>query len=1036
MVLYRYRFLLILLCAIVLSLRFWVGSRYPDLNEKAMMAESASVADTISMWPILEVKATDPLWKKISFTTVNWINDNKKGMTYGVLIGALFLTLVNYLQFRQKSNKFLSTFYGFILGSPLGVCVNCAAPVFKGVLQSRRTELAFAMMLSSPTMNIIVLTMVFSLFPLYMAITKVAFTLALIFLGVPLIAKILGPNHKIIDWEKVDAGLEQLSQPPKEVVSESFVQAIKGSLIDFWRSFRYMVVRTVPLMFVAGFLGSLVSHLIPLDKMMGPVSTVTMLVTAAVGLILPTPMAFDVILTNALYTAGLAPALALILLCTLGIYSAYSFMITWSSASKQWALGISGSIYVVAMLIGFSTPWLHETFYIQSNVKDYKRLRSNVEFGGGAAIAETEPTQAATSVEISNLIDNADIVYDDETLLIRKIPFKPSSEVRGSFTKMEGPAIGLKRGFTYGIRDYPDPFWIGRGTASADYNQDGWLDIAFGSNEGIYLYKNQGGSFVPDYGLPSQIKNFRVYAVAFVDWNGDGWLDLFFTTFNRGNYVVINEQGSWRQELIRIPNGEGVLTVAPSFADFDGDGRMDVFNGNMALGVISGFQKYGKGRMDSVTLQRENGFEEVILTANDGEAMASLAADFNGDGHIDIYVSNDFSVPDVLYLGNGKGQFRVADQGLRSQLTAPFFAMSIDTADLNNDLRPDIISTGTTTVLPHTGRQPIDGVEPEYYSNPYDKVEDCLQYIEDEHYRNNCVINRQATAILDFNKNRMHLNVQDCLKIEQQNQKDECLLAVMWQIVTNHAQIHDCQKQYGFDKHIMEVCELYQRRGEQYQPQDFKDAITQHNNSFVFLAQEDGSYQRMKFDHPGGWTWNTKAADLDNDGFQDIFNAEGAVRMGEYGFNVLMRNLEGKGFEQKQFSWNLNDPFYLFSSSFVDIDHTGQLDIIGNSSLGPVQVYKNQLNDNKAIAFALRQKKGNTHGLHSRILIRDAKNQRQMREIKAGGGYQSFDPYRAYFGLKDADSIRELEIQRFKAEPVRLEIDLSAGALYLIEFKN
>lgn len=1034
MILYLYRFILISICAIVLSLNFWVGSRYPDLNEKAMMAESASVADTISMFPILEVQAHDPIWKKVAYTTVNWVNDNKKGMTYGVLLASLFLTLIGYLQFRQKSNQFLSTFYGFVIGSPLGVCVNCAAPVFKGALQSRKTELAFAMMLSSPTMNVVVLTMVFSLFPLYMAITKVLFTLAIIFLGVPLIARFLGPNHKIIDWEKVDAGLERLSQPPKEVIHESIFQAIYGTIVDFGRSFRYMLVRTVPLMFVAGFLGSLVSHLIPLDMMMGKASIGIMMITAAVGIILPTPMAFDVILTNALFAAGLAPSLAVILLCTLGIYSSYSFMVTWTSASRPWALSITGTIYIVALLLGISTPWLHETFYIQSNIRDYQALMKGVERGGGAATPDEIQREAPPVVK--SLLTNANIVYEDAQLRIRQVPFQKRNDSIQKFEKLEGQQIGLSRGFTYGIRDYPDPFWIGRGTASADYNQDGWVDIAFGSNEGIFLYRNQAGEFVRDHSLPSQIKQYRVYAVAFVDWNSNGWLDLFFTTFNQGNFVVINDQGKWRKELVHIPNGGGILTVAPTFADFDGDGRLDVFNGNMALGVITGFQKYGDGRINSITFQRETGFDEYRLTTPDGETMAALAADFNGDGHIDIYVSNDFVVPDYLYLGDGKGNFRQADAKLKSQLNAPFFAMSIDTADLNNDLLADIISTGTTTVLPGTGSVPIDGRPPEEYSNPYDKAEDCLNHIQDKYYQNNCIINRRATKILDFNKNRTHLSIQDCQKVDQKNQKEECLLAVMWQIVTNHAQITDCQKQFGFDAHIVEVCKIYQQRGTQYQSSDFKNTLIQKNDSFVFLAQKDGGFQQMSFPHPGGWTWNTKAADLDNDGYQDIFNAEGAVRMGEYGFNVLMHNQEGQGFEQKQFSWGLDNPFYLFSSTFIDFDHSGQLDIIGNSSLGPVQVYKNRLNDNNSIAIALRQPNGNTHGLHAKVIIRDAKGQGQMREIKAGGGYQSFDPYRAYFGLKEVDSIKQIEIIGMKSQPVLIEQELPAGSLYLVEFKD
>ena len=66
-----------------------------------MMASFSSVADTIASFPILEVQDEYPLWKKISYTSVNWANENKKGIIFGVFIGGLFLSLISYLQFHS-----------------------------------------------------------------------------------------------------------------------------------------------------------------------------------------------------------------------------------------------------------------------------------------------------------------------------------------------------------------------------------------------------------------------------------------------------------------------------------------------------------------------------------------------------------------------------------------------------------------------------------------------------------------------------------------------------------------------------------------------------------------------------------------------------------------------------------------------------------------------------------------------------------------------------------------------------------------------
>ena len=237
MIIYVWRLGIALTIIVLVCVGFWLGSRYPDLNEKAMMAGSASVADTISMWPIFKIQESDPLWLKIIYTSINWANDNKKGMAFGVILGGLFLTALSYLRINQKSSRFLDTFYGFLLGSPIGVCVNCAAPVFKGVLQSKRAELAFAMMLSSPTMNIVVLTMVFTLFPLYMGIVKVIFTMAMIFIGVPLISKILGINHELRDLVSIDSHNQQLGNSCDTRVMETLPDALKGVVVDMAKMF-------------------------------------------------------------------------------------------------------------------------------------------------------------------------------------------------------------------------------------------------------------------------------------------------------------------------------------------------------------------------------------------------------------------------------------------------------------------------------------------------------------------------------------------------------------------------------------------------------------------------------------------------------------------------------------------------------------------------------------------------------------------------------------------------------------------------------
>ena len=1032
MLTHKTRFALALVAAIVLVIGFGAKSRYPDLGRKAAMAERHTVGDTIAMWPVLKVSADDPTWKQIAYTSVNWANDNKKGMAFGIVLAALLSVCLGYWQFRPRG-RMRSAFYGMVLGTPLGVCVNCAAPVFKGALRSRRIEMALALMFASPTLNIVVLMMAFSLLPLYMAVTKLMFNLAVILIGVPLLARWL-EVAPIQDLQRLD---ERLAADRCAVaVSEPVPVALAGMVRDFLRQLWWVSSRTVPLMLLAGVLGATLSHLVPLDALHGRGGTLAVLVAATVGLILPVPMAFDVVLTNALYSAGLPASVAMVLLLSLGVYSLYSFMITWQSASRRWALCIAAGLWLAIIPLGLIAPQLHRAFYLEPNVDRYRALVAAADaaappappaiqaaptaLAASAAPAATPPSEAAAP----GPADPVDIV---------RTPFLPRRGGSGKFVQHEGPEIGLSHGFMYMMRDYPDPFWIGRGTAAGDFDKDGWDDIAFGSDQGPVLYKNVGGRFVEvPIDIP-ELRGARVYGVAFVDLDGDTWPDLFVTTFHRGNFWIRNLGGRFATTAQPVPNGNGVLTVSPAFADLDGDGRIDIFNGNMALGVITGSRAYGAGRKNGITWNRPGGFVFQSLDDEaDGETMASLISDINGDGRLDLYESNDFMVPDYLYFGGKSGLNRLKAPGILGFAT-PVFSMSADTGDVNNDLRMDLLVTGTLATKQDLGDVPIDGVAATEYKKTRTEVAYCDR-IHDRAYRDNCKRNRRADHLIPFQRLK-NLDVRDCQKISDAEQRDACLLSMMWMIVTNNDDDSDCRERYGFDARILEVCQLVRAAGPYRGRDEFAGEAPQVDKAVLYLGKADGGLGRAEpgtFDHPGGWTWSSRIADLDNDGWQDIFNAEGAVDMKEFGWNVYLHNDRGK-FAQKQFSAGLTNDFNLFSFVLIDYDHDGDLDIIGNGAEGPPQVYENQsAGENHSIAFALDSPRGNTANLNARVIIHPSSGPAQIREIKAGGGYQSVDAPIAFFGLGAATEVTSVEIQWPGGRRYEIHDALTADALYRI----
>ena len=126
------RMLLAIILLGTVAVIFWSTSRVPQLNEKAMMGGEANIS-TISFDVVLPVLAEDPVWRQIAHGTVNWIQTNKKGMTFGVIFGACMMVLLSLMRRRSFESGFANSFLGMVVGAPLGVCVNCAAPIAHGL---------------------------------------------------------------------------------------------------------------------------------------------------------------------------------------------------------------------------------------------------------------------------------------------------------------------------------------------------------------------------------------------------------------------------------------------------------------------------------------------------------------------------------------------------------------------------------------------------------------------------------------------------------------------------------------------------------------------------------------------------------------------------------------------------------------------------------------------------------------------------------------------------------------------------------------
>ena len=297
---FQKRFVISALLLVAIAYLFWSGSRYPALDEKAMMSGAIQLEDPLGFEAWFPLTIDMSLWERIFFSTLNWIDTNKKGMSFGILFAAAFLTISPYLKKRSFQGGFSNAVLGMVIGTPLGVCVNCAAPIARGLYSSgMRAETALSAMIASPTLNIVVLTMLFSILPFYMAVAKIVLNITVILVVIPLICRLL-PTKELPE----DQIICPIMPPAFAAKPETLFTAVSAVAFSFGQNLWYIIKMTVPLMLLAGALGAATATLLPQSLIMGlQFSVLVLILIAIVGLFLPAPIAFDVFVTGAMLSA-------------------------------------------------------------------------------------------------------------------------------------------------------------------------------------------------------------------------------------------------------------------------------------------------------------------------------------------------------------------------------------------------------------------------------------------------------------------------------------------------------------------------------------------------------------------------------------------------------------------------------------------------------------------------------------------------------------------------------------------------------------
>ena len=241
---------------------------------------------------------------------------------------------------KSLAARFLESGNYEALGTPLGVCANCVAPIGQGLISAGASRYtALATMISSPLLNVVVLAMAFTLFPLPLALVRLAVPVILLGL-VPLIAG------------RPAAGIE-LALPADD--GTGWTRDIATTLLRFSKNLARLVAITVPLMVLAALLGAIVAEVLPARDIPATASLLGIIVVALIGTFLPVPMAFDVAAAFVLMSRGVPLPYVVTLLCTLGAFSIFPMLIVGRSLSWRTAAKMFSAVAGLGIIAGIGT---------------------------------------------------------------------------------------------------------------------------------------------------------------------------------------------------------------------------------------------------------------------------------------------------------------------------------------------------------------------------------------------------------------------------------------------------------------------------------------------------------------------------------------------------------------------------------------------------------------------------------------------------------------------------------------------------------
>ncbi|MEC7983719.1 MAG: CRTAC1 family protein [Myxococcota bacterium] len=532
-----------------------------------------------------------------------------------------------------------------------------------------------------------------------------------------------------------------------------------------------------------------------------------------------------------------------------------------------------------------------------------------------------------------------------------------------------------------------------------DFDNDKDADIYVGGWGASNLYENDGTGNFTDVTAAAKIGNVdRVKAAAFTDLDNDGDVDLVLSRFidekSEDLLVFTNNNGQFTMLEGAVSKALNYDRAMPlTVADFNRDGFNDIYVGFPGardftyldakpnpLNTQGVFMNNGNATFRDATLISGLDKSPGERTGLAAYPHASVKADFDGDGRVDLMVADDRRGPSHVYKHAGDGTFSEvsSDSGLENKA----WAMGVAVGDYDNDGLPDI-----------------------YYSN--------IDFLAAKRID----ASLRDSDVEVFHGNRLYRNLGDGT-FEDVTEKagvgwaGEAAAGSMWMDYDNDGDL-----------------DLYVLNGLWTGPGD-QELSSLFNRAYVSeLLIEKNDLARAKA------PLDIDAISLRNPGFnnmiiQTLTHFSGdlmeplaesqteipSLSLGGNQRNVLFRNNGDGSFTELGYLAGVDTIDDGYMPAFADVDKDGKLDLlVRNCDPGTQQyqypslrLYKNQSQNDNSLAIRLQGNQSPRDAVGAKVTIRIGESI-QVREIDTVSGAAQSEMM-AFFGLGEATSVDEVTI--------------------------